>query len=67
MREKIKRPNIGKVLKEKYGEDYFRNLGKKGGKATGIKGFALNPELARVAGAKGGSISKRGKAKKNDN
>ena len=38
MREKIKRPNIGKVLKEKYGEDYFRNMGKKGGKAGRLAG-----------------------------
>ena len=28
-------------------------------------GFAANPALAKIAGAKGGRVSKRGKAKKN--
>jgi general stress protein YciG len=47
--------------KKKYGEDFYIKIGAKGGKAayTGKKGFAANPELARQAGAKGGSISKR--------
>jgi len=48
---------------EKYGADYYRNIGRiggKSGKAQGtIKGFALNPELARIAGSKGRKISKR--------
>jgi len=36
--------------------------GGKSGKAQGtIKGFALNPELARIAGSKGGKISRRTK------
>lgn len=47
-----------------YGEDFYSRIGKKGGKVCGMKGFALNPELAKTAGAKGGKISKRGKAKK---
>lgn len=38
-------------------------LGKLGGKAKVPKGFAMNKELARKAGKKGGKISKRGKAK----
>lgn len=36
----------------------------KGGSVLVPKGFATNPELARTAGAKGGSISRRGKAKR---
>lgn len=47
----------------KYGKNFYSIQGRKGGKATGMKGFALNPELAKVAGAKGGRISKRVKAK----
>ncbi len=36
-------------------------LGGKSGKAQGtIKGFALNPEHTRLAGAKGGRISRKG-------
>ena len=52
--------------KEKYGEDFYRELGRKGGKSGdhSNKGFAKNPELAREAGRKGGKKSKRGKAKK---
>lgn len=50
--------------KEKHGEDFYQRIGRKGGKKCGIKkGFALNPMLASIAGRKGGSISKRGKAK----
>lgn len=51
--------------KERHGKDFYKKIGGKGGKATGVKkGFAANPELARKAGQKGGAISKRGKAKK---
>lgn len=49
--------------KQKYGNDFYARIGGIGGKATGAKGFALNPELARSAGQKGGKKSKRGKAK----
>lgn len=51
--------------KLKHGEDFYKRIGAMGGKKGGMKGFALNPELAKIAGAKGGKISKRGKAKKN--
>ena len=51
--------------KELHGEDFYARIGQKGGKFCGMKGFALNPELAKLAGAKGGKISRRGKAKKN--
>lgn len=49
------------TLKEKYGEDYFSKIGRKGGKAHGKGGFN-DRSLARRAGAKGGRISKRPKA-----
>lgn len=47
---------------EKYGKDFYRNIGRKGGRNGHTGGFASDPELARRAGAKGGRISKRGKA-----
>lgn len=50
--------------RKKYGTEFYRNIGRKGGKNSHTGGFAANPELARLAGAKGGRISKRGKAKK---
>jgi general stress protein YciG len=52
-----------KTNKAKYGDDYYRELGRRGGKNGHTGGFASNPELAKIAGAKGGRISKRGKAK----
>lgn len=51
-----------KTIKAKYGDNYYRELGAKGGKWKGEKGFAANRELARAAGAIGGSRSKRGAA-----
>lgn len=49
---------------EKYGKDFFRNIGRKGGLVKGTKGgFASNPALASIAGVKGGRISRRGPAK----
>ena len=53
--------------KKLHGEDFYQNIGRKGGRAgLGMKGFALDPERARAAGAKGGKISRRGKAKKEE-
>lgn len=52
------------IMYEKYGSDFYRNIGRKGGKNGHMKGFALNTELAKVAGRKGGQKSRRGKAKK---
>ncbi|MBQ1373045.1 hypothetical protein IJJ54_03480 [Candidatus Saccharibacteria bacterium] len=51
--------------KSKYGKDFYAEIGRKGGQNGHTGGFAANPELAKIAGAKGGRISKRGKAKKN--
>lgn len=55
----LKAANTNKTL---HGKDFYARIGAKGGKATGLKGFAVNRELARKAGAKGGRISRRGKA-----
>jgi len=47
-----------------HGEDFYARIGKKGGHNGHTGGFAANPELAKIAGAKGGRKSKRGPAKK---
>lgn len=48
--------------KERYGDDFYSKLGKKGGLVKGAKGFALMPkEKVREAGKNGGSISRRTK------
>ena len=52
--------------KAKYGSAFYAMIGSKGGKKTGMKGFALNRELARAAGAKGGKISRRGRVSRKD-
>lgn len=44
--------------------DFYRKLGKIGGRNGTTGGFAANRELARIAGQKGGRISRRGTAKK---
>lgn len=51
--------------KEKYGDNYYAEIGKMGGSAeySGSKGFASNRELAVKAGRKGGKISRRGPSK----
>lgn len=58
-----------KTIKELYGEDFYTKIGKKGGLIGRTGGFASKKvgadgltgiERARVAGAKGGRISKRG-------
>lgn len=48
----------------KHGKDFYHNIGKIGGHNGHTGGFAANLELAKIAGRKGGKISKRGKAKK---
>ncbi len=47
--------------KAKHGSDFYAKIGAKGGKLGKTGGFAANPELARIAGAKGGRISRRKK------
>lgn len=48
-----------KVNKEKYGDNFYKMIGSKGGQHGHTGGFASNPALARIAGAKGGRISRR--------
>jgi uncharacterized protein len=48
--------------RKKYGKDFYARIGAKGGKRGTTGGFAANRELARIAGAKGGRISRRRKA-----
>lgn len=51
--------------KERHGDDFYKRIGSIGGRKGHTGGFFANRELARAAGAKGGKISRRGKAKKN--
>lgn len=44
-----------------YGEDFYKRIGAMGGSKGKTGGFFANRELARIAGAKGGRISKRTK------
>ena len=58
------------TIKEKWGTDFYREIGRKGGKNGHTGGFASNvigrdgltgKERARIAGKKGGTISRRNK------
>ena len=49
---------------ERHGKDFYARIGAMGGRLGHTGGFAANPELAKIAGRKGGKKSKRGKAKK---
>ena len=51
--------------REKYGKDFYAKIGQKGGRVGCTGGCAATPALAKIAGAKGGRISRRGPAKKN--
>ena len=48
---------------QKYGKDFYIRNGRKGGQNGHTGGFFANRELAKLAGQKGGKISRRGKAK----
>ncbi len=57
--------------KAKYGDGFYSSIGRKGGKRSSTGGFAslkvgkdglTGAERAKLAGAKGGTISKRGPA-----
>jgi len=50
----------------RHGAAFYASIGKKGGENGHTGGFAANRELARLAGAKGGRISRR-KAVAKDN
>jgi general stress protein YciG len=47
--------------KKRYGSDFYRRIGAKGGALGRTGGFYANRELARKAGAKGGTKSRRTK------
>ena len=49
----------------RHGKDFYKNIGRIGGRNGTTGGFAANRELARIAGALGGKVSRRGK-KRND-
>ena len=51
---------------KRYGKDFYRENGRKGGHNGHTGGFAANPELAKIAGQKGGRISRRGPAKRGE-
>lgn len=49
-----------RIIKEKYGSDFYKQIGAKGGKNGHGTGFAMmSPVKRRAAGRKGGKISKR--------
>ena len=56
---KIGGQKAAKKNRERYGDDFYRMIGSKGGQNGHTGGFAANPALARTAGAKGGRISRR--------
>lgn len=43
----------------RHGNDFYTIIGAKGGRNGRTGGFAANPDLARMAGRKGGRISSR--------
>jgi len=51
--------------KARYGEDFYRTIGRVGGSRRVAKGFAMNRELAAKASKIGGHISRRTKVKEN--
>ena len=53
--------------KARHGNNFYKEIGAMGGRKGHTGGFAANPALARIAGAKGGRISRRGPAKHNTN
>lgn len=60
--------NAAATNKAKYGADFYARIGRKGGVKGHTGGFFVNRELARIAGAKGGRVSRRiKKAKSVDN
>jgi general stress protein YciG len=48
---------------QRHGADFYKRIGHIGGQNGHTGGFAANPALAKIAGAKGGRKSRRGSAK----
>lgn len=55
-----------KTNKQIHGDDFYSRIGAIGGKLGKTGGFAANRELARIAGKKGGTISRRKPSAKKD-
>jgi general stress protein YciG len=51
-----------KTNKQRYGADFYQEIGRMGGRKSTGGGFAKDPELARKAGRIGGLRSRRTKA-----
>lgn len=51
--------NAAETNKKKYGADFYKRIGAKGGKKGTTGGFYANRELASKAGRKGGIKSRR--------
>lgn len=47
---------------QRHGKDFYARIGAVGGRKGTTGGFAANRELARIAGRKGGMISRRRKS-----
>lgn len=50
-----------KTNKIRYGETFYQQIGRKGGKISRGGGFAMNRDLAVEAGRRGGKASRRTK------
>lgn len=48
-----------KKNKELYGNNFYHEIGRKGGQASGTGGFYANPDLASIVGKIGGQRSSR--------
>jgi len=60
----LKAAATNKIL---YGEEYYIMIGRAGGVVKNKKkGFGSNRELARIAGSRGGKVSRRGTANLED-
>lgn len=56
--------HAAKTNKKRHGSDFYQKIGKLGGAKSRGGGFASNRELAREAGRRGGSASRRTAIKK---
>ncbi|HBG81417.1 TPA: hypothetical protein DDW69_01105 [candidate division CPR2 bacterium] len=45
--------------KERHGSNFYEKIGRVGGQKSTTGGFAKDPELAKIAGRKGGKASHR--------